>query len=229
MDRVTSDLIAVYHEDFPEHWVWPDLQDKAKAEAERTNVDFMSLGASEMAMVVQTLRLGDVAQSPGRWVEIGSLTGYSALCLLSALHPQSQLWTLEKSPERCVFLRELFRDPRLGGRLHVVEGDSRDSKASLESQGPFDGIFLDGAKAEYLNDLDWSERHVKKGGWILADNVFLGGSVFDPQALKTGTDHHSVKQVTIMHTFLTRVSDSTRFATLMLPTSDGLSVSRKLF
>lgn len=229
MERVTSDLIALFHEDFPQPWQWPDLMEKAKDEAERAQVDFMSLGEAEMAMTAQALQLAGATQKPSRWVEIGSLTGYSALCLLSTLCPGSELWTLEKSPERCKFLRELVLDPRLNGKIHVVEGDSRTTKASLEAFGKYDGIFLDGAKAEYLNDLEWAEQNIKTGGLILADNVFLGGSIFDPSAVEKGNDRHSAKQVQVMQTYLTRVSDPKRYQTLLLPTSDGLAVSRKLF
>jgi predicted O-methyltransferase YrrM len=229
MDRVTSDLIALFHEDFPKSWRWPDLLEKSKEEAERAQVDFMSLGEAEMSMVAQALQFGGATLKPSKWVEIGSLTGYSGLCILSILAPGSELWTIEKSADRCRFLREHFKDPRLAGKIHSVEGDSRTAKATLETYGLFDGVFLDGAKAEYQNDLDWAEANVKTGGLILADNVFLGGSVFDPQSVEKGNDRHSAKQVQIMHGYLTRISDPQRYQTLMIPTSDGLSVSRKLF
>lgn len=231
MSRVTSDLIEIYFEDFPALNQWEDLLQKSKDEAERTGVDFMSLSFAESSLVAQTLQIVNSSNpnQPMKWVEIGSLTGFSALCLLSALGDQTQIWALEKAADRAVFLRELFSDPRLRGRIHVVEGDSRETKKTIESHGPFDGVFIDGAKSEYLNDLEWAEVNVKKGGWILADNVFLSGVVFDPQSRERGSDRFSAKQIQAMHQFLSRVSDPTRYSTLVLPTSDGLSVSRKLF
>lgn len=229
MDRVTSDLIAFYHQDFPQEWRFDELMLRSKQEAARADVDFMSLGEAEMAMFAQILKLTGAHLKPSKWVEIGALTGFSALCIFSTLAEGSELWTIEKSPERCAFMRNLFSDPRLGGRLHVVEGDSRLAKATLEQHGPFDGIFLDGAKAEYQNDLDWAEKNTRKDALICADNVFLGGAVFEEGATEKGTDRYSAKQVQIMHGYLTRVSEPGRYETFMLPSSDGLAISRKLF
>lgn len=187
----------------------------------------MSLGEAEMSMLAQAIRFGGGSDTPSRWVEIGALTGFSALCLFSTLAPGSELWTIEKSPERCAFLRDLFADSRLEGRLHVVEGDSRAAKSFLEGHGPFDGVFIDGAKAEYLNDLNWAELHVRRGGLIVADNVFLGGAVF--KATVDEDDRYSTKQVHVMRAYLDRVSQADFYQTLVLPSSDGLAVSRKLF
>ncbi|MBX3016791.1 MAG: class I SAM-dependent methyltransferase [Bdellovibrionaceae bacterium] len=229
MDRVTSDLIAQFHQDFPQPWRFPDLMRRAKEEAARTEVGFMSLGEAEMAMFAQALKLTGAHLKPAKWVEVGALTGYSALCLLSTLAEGSEVWTIEKSPDRCRFLKELFAAPELSGRLHLVEGDSRAAKATLESLGPFDGIFLDGAKAEYQNDLDWAEKNLRSGALVVADNVFLRGAVFQPDAQQEGDDRFSAKQVQVMRGYLARVMTPARYETFMIPSSDGMAVSRKLF
>ena len=61
-------------------------------------------------------------------------------------------------------MEELFKDPRLGGRLRVVLGDSRETKQQLANEGPFEGVFIDGAKAQYMEDLKWAEAHALRPG-----------------------------------------------------------------
>lgn len=230
MSRFNTDLLDAYFADYPALQKWPDLLAKSKQEAERAGADFMSLSPSEASLMVQAIALAqDPNCSSTRWIEVGSLTGFSALCLLMAVGDEGRVWALEKSPERARFMRELFADDRLQGRLQVVEGDSRETKAQLESLGPFDGLFIDGAKAEYFNDLEWAEKHVRTGGLILADNVFLSGASFKALPSTERSARFSEKQSEVMRRFLARINDSTRYRSLILPTSDGLSVSRKLF
>lgn len=233
MSRVTSEIIRDYHQAFPLPWRFMDLMENAKSEAVRTGVDFMSLGENELRMVLEALRLAGASAQAAKWIEIGSLTGYSALGFFSVLAKGSHLWTLEKSAERCAFLRSLFNDPRLAGGIEVVEGDSRQSKLLLEAFAPFDGIFIDGAKAEYLNDLMWAEKHLKAGGLILADNIFLSGEVFPATGLPENAlqkeGRFSAKQISAMRSFLERLNSPELYDTLVLPTSDGFVLARKRF
>lgn len=217
-------LLGQYTQQLGRQGPWDDLLMRSKLEAEKTGVDFMSLSRDEVYLLKCSIDMMRPTEGNGRWIEIGALTGFTALSMLEILGQGGRIWTLEKDAARAKFLEDLFRDPRLGGRIHVVEGDSRDNKSRVESEGPFEGIFIDGAKSQYLEDLKWAEQNLITGGLVIADNIFLRGEVFKDEG-----DTFSGKQLGVMKDFLARISDPRLFKTMVLPTSDGLSVSRKLF
>jgi predicted O-methyltransferase YrrM len=153
-------------------------------------------------------------------VEIGSLTGHSALWILAALPIDGRLWALEKDPKHVSICREVLADDR----AEVVEGDARLSLEQIAKAGPFDAVFIDGNKSAYLDYLKWADAHIRKGGLIIADNVFLSGAVWGE------TDHpFSKKQIEIMKSFNESLSDFTRYDSVFIPTDEGMSLSIKKF
>lgn len=154
-------------------------------------------------------------------IEIGTLTGYSAQWILKSLPADGQLWTLEKDPERAGRAEKVFsllQDPR----LKMLTGDAPQTLKALESEGPFDAVFIDANKKAYLQYGQWAETHLRKGGLMIADNVFLEGSVFGETS-----ERFSGGQVKAMQEFNQWISKASSFTSMICPSREGLAVSVK--
>ncbi|MFZ4404247.1 MAG: O-methyltransferase [Pseudobdellovibrionaceae bacterium] len=181
-----------------------------------------------------------IRSQPGllRFVEVGCLTGLSAQYIFSALPAGDELWTLEKSPVHAAVARNIFAQlENKDKQIHLLEGDARDTLQKLADQLSvqpgdsesvfFDGIFIDGNKAAYGDYLHWAEKHIRPGGWIFADNVFLSGAVWG--ASTAAAQKFSAKQIQVMRDFNLRLSDRSLYNSCVLPTSEGLLAAQKLF
>ncbi len=158
-------------------------------------------------------------------VEIGTLTGLSGLYILDGLEKGGQLWTLEKNSEHAEAAQPILQKFAAGNdkKVELVVGDARETLPSLEAQGPFDFIFIDGNKAAYGDYLDWSEKNLKPGGILVADNVFLGGSVYGSTEAR-----FSEKQIQVMKKFNERLMDSDIWRGALLPTNEGLFIAERV-
>jgi predicted O-methyltransferase YrrM len=183
----------------------------------------ISLSHNEARLMSTLIR----AHGCQRFVEIGTLTGASALWILHGMRAGGELWTCEKDEEHAQAAKEVFEHWGIQNpekTVHLVEGDARETLKSIAADGPFDGIFIDGNKAAYGDYLDWAEQNLEKGALILADNIFLGGAVF------TGnTAQFSRKQIEVMRSFNQRLADSQRYYSAVVPTGEGLFMAIKLF
>jgi predicted O-methyltransferase YrrM len=200
-----------------------DLFHQARQAAVALNKAAISLSHNEARLMACLIR----SHGCKKVVEIGTLTGASALWILQGMGPGGSLWTLEKDPQHAQAARHIFQQyeqAHSDRQIHLVEGDARETLKSLGADGPFDGIFIDGNKAAYLDYLNWAEAHLEKGALILADNVFLGGAVF------TGnTAQFSKKQIEVMRAFNERLADPEKYFSAIVPTGEGLFVAVKLF
>lgn len=217
-DRNTHLLFEKFHRQLAPRGAYSDLKAKARAEAQRTEVAFMCISEGEGQLLSQVLSFYSQGRAQ-KWVEVGALTGFSALGMAEGLGNGSQIWTCELSSERVNFLRHLFSSESLKIRIEVLEGDSKVSLESIVSEGPFDGIFIDGAKSDYEINLDWTEKNLKKGGLILADNIFLNGDLFEEPSKRTEA----------MKRFVERLLNPSKYKSILLPTTDGLWMAEKLF
>lgn len=216
-DRSTHEFFEKFHQQFSDRSPWDSLKSEARIEARRTGVEFMCISEGEGRLLGQLGAL--VAQGKSqKWVEVGALTGFSALCLMESLPAGSELWTCELSPDRSQFLRKLFSNPEIKGCIHVVEGDSKLTLPKISDQGPFDGIFIDGAKGDYENNLEWADKNLKVGGYIFADNIFLNGDLFEKEN----------KRSLSMQGFIRKLSNPAQYRSVLLPNKDGLWVAQLL-
>ena len=155
-----------------------------------------------------------------KFVEIGTLTGYSALWIAKGMQ-QGELFTLEKEEAHAKCAQLIFDEFKSDVKISLKLGSAEESLREIQSQGPFDGVFIDGNKSAYVSYLDWAEKNLKIGGLIIADNVFLGGAVFGEE-----NPRFSDKQVRIMQEFNHRLSNTDRYESCLVPTSEGLFVAR---
>lgn len=196
------------------------LLQKARKASEFVGKSQISISESEAQLMSFFIKLFQCQT----FIEIGTLTGYSSLWILSALNQGGTLWTLEKDPSHSKIAGDILNEWSGTTRGIVLTGEAEKSLFELSNKGPFDGIFIDGNKSAYLKYLSWAEKNVKKGGLIIADNIFLRGAVWGDE-----TSVFSANQISVLKEFNQRLSNPEKYLSVFLPTSEGLSVSKKLF
>ena len=156
---------------------------------------------------------------PKRILELGTFTGYSALCLAEGLEEGGKLVTIEHNDELEEMIRRNFARSPLGERIELRIGDCILEIEKLE--GPFDLVFIDADKREYCAYLEALYPLVPIGGFILADNTLWNGHIVDPAYDKD-------KQTLGLRAFNDHVAADERFEQVILPLRDGLTIIRKV-
>ncbi|MEM1321992.1 MAG: O-methyltransferase [Bacteroidota bacterium] len=156
-------------------------------------------------------------QQPEYILEIGTFTGYAALCLAEGLQAQGQLHTIEANEELEYLIRKYFQQSAYNDRLHLHIGDAKTIIPQL--QLPFDMVFVDAGKMDYAQYYDMVIEQVRPGGLILADNVLWDGKVIQPV---------NDPDTEVIRAFNTKVQNDERVENILLPIRDGLIIARKL-
>lgn len=153
-----------------------------------------------------------VVQSRARRIlEIGTLFGYSTVVMGRALPANGELVSLEAEPRHAALARENVVRAGLAGKVQIIEGKALETLARLDG-GPFDLVFIDADKDTYPRYLDWALRLTRPGSTIVADNVWRGGALLDP-------DGDAAAQA--MRQFNEAVFSDQRLLTVMIPRFDG--------
>lgn len=172
-----------------------------------------------------------IARAAGakRIVEIGTLAGYSGVCLARALPPGGILHTFEFEPSHADVARESFRRAGLGKMVEIHVGPAVEKLPTIENRGPFDLVFIDADKENYPNYLNWAAKHLRVGGVVMVDNAFAWGLLTIPE------NHERLKDSG--QRSARRAIDSTNRAlnaspgvwrSTMLPTGEGLAMGVKI-
>lgn len=162
------------------------------------------------------LQLIGLAIGARRALEIGTLAGYSGVWIARGLAPDGLLVTVEADPRHAEVAGETFRRAGLASRTDIRVGPALQVLPTLASEPPFDLVFIDAAKDEYPDYLDWALKLTRPGAVIAAHNVFRRGEVVAPS-----TD----PLVESTREFNRRLADDPRLASTLLPLRDGLSFS----
>lgn len=155
---------------------------------------------------------------PCRILEIGTYTGYSAICLAEGLAEGGQLITLDKNEEIEEMVRDYFEKAGLKDKIDYRLGNAMDLIPELD--GPFDLVFIDADKKNYLNYFNLVLEKVRIGGFIIADNVLWSGKVVQTDK-KIDTDTQAILD------FNRSMEDDDRVENVLLPIRDGLMVVRR--
>ena len=157
-------------------------------------------------------------------LEIGTLGGYSAICLARALPPDGRLVTLEAEADHARVARENIEAAGLDDRVEVVVGPASSSLPRLEDEYPagFDFIFIDADKEGYPEYWRWAMRLSHPGAMIIADNVVRDGAVADPDSDDPRV--HGVRRYLELAAAEARVHDAT-VQTVGNKGYDGLSIA----
>lgn len=156
---------------------------------------------------------------PHRILEIGTYTGYSALCLASGLSDNGMLHTIEINDELEQLAASFFKESGLNDRIVQHIGDAEDIIPLLDEK--FDLVFLDADKRKYLTHYNLVFPKVAIGGVIIADNTLWAGKVVQKIVI---TDD----QTTSIMKFNDFVRVDSRVETFMIPIRDGMTVLRKI-
>ena len=152
-------------------------------------------------------------------VEIGTLGGYSGVCLLRGMPKDGVLHTFELNEHHAEVARESFRRAGVADRARVHVGPALTKLREIEREGPFDLCFIDADKVSYPAYLAWAAEHLRVGGAVLADNAFGWGNV----AKKDGDEG-----VRALRGFNEELARGGRFRATMIPTEEGLSLGVKI-
>lgn len=157
-------------------------------------------------------------------VEIGTQYGCSASWMAMGLRKGAQLYCFEKDPQ-CLHNAQLtFSHPQfleLGCSVELIAGPALETLFRIEDKGPFDLVFIDANKKSYPAYLRWAHAHIRPGGMILIDNIYLFGSVFGD----TCPDKLPLQMWVAMKETLSLAFSTPGFQTSILPTQEGLLVS----
>jgi caffeoyl-CoA O-methyltransferase len=153
---------------------------------------------------------------PETILEIGTYTGYSAICLAGGLRPGGRLHTIEINDELQPVIEKYISKAGLKDKIVLYTGDAREIIPSLDME--FDLVFLDADKQHYLEYYQAVFMKIRPGGFLIADNVIWGGKVIT---------HSADKETTGIRAFNEFVKNDQRVEKLMLPVRDGLMLVRK--
>ena len=182
----------------------------AQAFAVPEGIPAIQVGPSEGRLLYLLMRLANARKI----VEVGTLVGYSAIYLARALPPQGHLWTVEFEPRHAEVARANIAQAGLADRVTVHVGAGRDVLPALESNGPFDAVFIDADKVNYDFYGMWAIDHLRPGGLVIGDNAYLFGELVD--------DSDRGVAMRAFHELVARRCES-----VCIPTPDGLVVGIK--
>jgi predicted O-methyltransferase YrrM len=155
---------------------------------------------------------------PERILEIGTYTGYSAICLAEGLTPNGKLVTIDINEELASRVRGYFAESPYSHQIDYLIGDAIELIPALNEK--WDIVFIDADKHNYINYYHLVFPMVKVGGYIIADNVLWSGKVID-------TSQHD-KDTLLLREYNQLVHQDDRVEEVLFPIRDGLMIARKI-
>lgn len=164
-----------------------------------------------LKMLVEMIR-------PKNVLEVGTFSGYSAICMAEGLGEDGRLYTFEINDEMEDFTRPWIENSAVASKIHFIIGDANVEAPKLNIK--FDMAFIDGDKRTYIETYETVLKLLRPGGFILADNTLWDGHVIDPHY------QHDAQTQGIIH-FNDFIAQDARVEKVILPIRDGLTIIRK--
>ena len=158
--------------------------------------------------------------NPKNILEIGTYTGYSALCLAEGMQIDGGLHTIDINEELIDFQRKYFNKSGFGNQIHQYLGDALEIIPKLDTS--FDLVFIDADKENYSNYFNVIIDKLNTGGIIISDNVLWSGKVLETTFKKDDTSTPALIEYNAL------LKEDKRIETVVLPIRDGLTISRKI-
>lgn len=155
---------------------------------------------------------------PKSILEIGTYTGYSALCLAEGLTENGKIITLDVNAQLEDFTRNYFEKSPLHAKIDYRICNAMEEIPTMNED--FDLVFIDADKQNYINYYHLIFDKVKKGGYILSDNVLWAGKVVE-------TSGKIDKDTQLLQNFNTLIHEDPRVENILLPIRDGIMIARK--
>ena len=167
---------------------------------------------------VQLLQFISKMIQPACILEIGTFTGYSAICMAQGLQKDGSLHTIEANLELEYIIRPFLKKANLEDQIHLYMGDARTIVPTMDLT--FDLVMIDAGKKDNGLYFDLVLDKIRSGGFILVDNVLWSGKVF--------AQNPPDKDTRLIHAFNKKIQEDDRVENVLLPIRDGLIVIRKL-
>lgn len=152
-------------------------------------------------------------------IEVGTFTGYSAICIARGLPPEGRLLTCEVDPDYAAVARRWLAEAGVEDRVEISVGPAAQTLEALPEQEDFDFAFVDADKPAYSGYFEQILTRLRPGGLVMLDNVLLGGRVLDPPA-----DDRSAQTMARLNQV---IAADERVDVTMLGVADGLTLARK--
>jgi caffeoyl-CoA O-methyltransferase len=195
----------------PESELLYDLNRKTHLHTTRPRMLSGHLQGRFLAMISQLIR-------PKFILEIGTFTGYSALCLAEGLAEKGKLVTLDNNPETNAMARRYFSASPYANQIELIETNAQDYLTALKEKP--DLVFIDADKENYPAYFELSLDRLQPGGIILADNVLWSGKV-------TESERRNDRETEALRRFNDLVQKESRVENILFPLRDGLMMIRK--
>lgn len=183
-----------------------------REEADRTGLPPIAISADEGRLLQVLL----TAVGARRVLEVGTLGGYSAICMARALPQHGELISIELDERHAAFARRYIERAALAARVDVRVGRALDVLPAFDGQ-QFDAMFIDADKEPLPHYFDWALRLVRPGGLIIGDNALWGGRVYEGAERDQLT--HGVRE------FNRRLAADPRVLGIIVPTHDGVAIA----
>jgi predicted O-methyltransferase YrrM len=153
-------------------------------------------------------------------LEIGTYTGYSAICLAEGLQEGGRLITIDVNPEQEDNIHRFIEEAGMKNSIQFIVGDAYNIIKTLPYK--FDLIFIDADKPNYLKYYNQAMDCLNVGGYVIADNVLWSGKVVDEKSLLKDNDTQ------LLDSFNKHLHNDQRLEHILLPVRDGLMMGRKV-
>jgi caffeoyl-CoA O-methyltransferase len=152
-------------------------------------------------------------------IEVGTFTGYSAICVARALPPDGHLLCCDVNPEWTAIARRYWERAGVAGKITLKLAPALETLTALPSDYVVDLTFIDADKVNYRNYYEECLKRTRPGGLLLIDNVLWGGSVIDRK--DQSEDTRTIRALNDL------IAHDQRVDAVMIPVSDGLTIARK--
>jgi caffeoyl-CoA O-methyltransferase len=155
---------------------------------------------------------------PEKILEIGTFTGFSALCLVKGLQKQGRLHTIELRTEDAATAQRYFNESAYANNIQLHVGDALQLIPTIAEQ--WDLVFIDADKVNYINYYELTLPRLKPGGWIIADNILFHGQVLQEEI--------KGKNAQAIQAFNEHIKKDPRVEQVLLTVRDGLMIIKKI-
>jgi len=197
-----------------------------------TYINSLDTGNTAMLDQIEREATADYVQSflkfllamkkPARILEVGTAVGFSAILMAEYDPVPCQITTIENYEKRIPIARENFKRAGKEAQIALLEGDAAEVLKTLE--GPYDFIFMDAAKGQYIHFLPEILRLLAKDGVLVSDNVLQDGDVIESRFAVTRRNRTIHKR---MREYLYTLTHSEELVTAVLPVGDGITLSTR--
>ena len=173
----------------------------------------------EMGNLLKVLLL---LKQPQKILEVGTAVGYSSILMSENMPEKCTITTIENYDKRIPVARNNFKRAGKENVITLIEGDALEVLKTLE--GPYDFIFMDAAKGQYINYLPDIKRVLRKGGLLISDNILQEGELVESRYAVTRrnrTIHTRIRE------YVYELTHSKDFVTSIVPIGDGITLSVK--